>query len=235
MAGNRGINSRQSGTRIIVKELAQDLTATKITTGTMSIRCWELQTDGSYKTYDFNDNTFKATTPTTPTASATHQTAQNGAYNTGNWTYVFGTVTGFTVDEIYVVEFSHASMTGVIQRQFQYGGGDGDFVVTSGKVDATMKAVDAAVVTGVKKNVAKTFMVYMVLASDHKTPATGKTLVVTASKDQGAFGSIGTPTEISGGWYKIAFLQAAMNCDELAVDISEATCDKRAFTVETVS
>lgn len=103
----------------------------------------------------------------------------------------------------------------------------------NGQIDT--RTASTNIVSGVRKNVAKTFMVYMVLSSDHATAATGKTLTVTASKDQGSFNAIGTPTEISGGWYKIAFAQADMNCDELAVDITEASCDKRAFVVETVS
>ena len=140
MAGNRGINARQSGTRIIVRELLLDNAGAKVVSGTTTVRCWELQTDGTLKTYDFSSNTFKASAITTSTATATHQTAptEGAVYNTGLWDYVFSTVTGFTVGEIYIMEFSNTGASPVaIQRQFQYGGGDGDFVVTSGKVAAT--------------------------------------------------------------------------------------------------
>lgn len=47
--------------------------------------------------------------------------------------------------------------------------------------------------------------IFMVLASDHVTGATGLTLTITASKDGAAFGSITpTVTELASGWYKLA-------------------------------
>ena len=46
---------------------------------------------------------------------------------------------------------------------------------------------------------------FMVLASDHVTPATGLTPVVTLSKNGAAFGAAsGAVTEISSGWYSLA-------------------------------
>src|SRR5476649_1665775 len=48
---------------------------------------------------------------------------------------------------------------------------------------------------------------YAVLASDHITPATGKTIVITISKNKAAFGnpSAGSTnaTEIANGWYYV--------------------------------
>lgn len=47
--------------------------------------------------------------------------------------------------------------------------------------------------------------IYMVLSSDHLTPATGKTVTVTLSKNGAAFGAAsGAVTEVSSGVYKLA-------------------------------
>lgn len=56
------------------------------------------------------------------------------------------------------------------------------------------------------KHKAYTAMVYATLASDHQTPATGKTLLFTLSKAGAAFAaSTPTITERGNGWYSLAF------------------------------
>jgi len=52
----------------------------------------------------------------------------------------------------------------------------------------------------------------MVLSSDRVTPATGKTVTVTLSKDSAAFvASANSPVEVSGGFYYIILTAAEMN------------------------
>jgi 2-keto-3-deoxy-galactonokinase len=63
----------------------KDSSGVAITTGTTSLRIFEIQSDGSLKQYDFNDNTFKTTALTTATASMTHQTT-NTTQSTGTGT-----------------------------------------------------------------------------------------------------------------------------------------------------
>lgn len=69
--------------------------------------------------------------------------------------------------------------------------------------------------------------VIAVLASDHITGATGKTLAIEASKDLGAFASISpTVTERTYGLYKIALTAAHLDTEgELWLHITEATID----------
>jgi len=56
-----------------------------------------------------------------------------------------------------------------------------------------------------KQSTTRDVMVFMALASDHVTGATGLTLTITASKNGGAFASITpTVTERGNGWYALA-------------------------------
>lgn len=79
-------------------------------------------------------------------------------------------------------------------------------------------------------------MVQMFLA-DHVTPATGKTLTVTLSKDGAAFASISpTVTERGTGWYNVALVAA--NTDtvgDLVVLATEAACDPTSRREEVVA
>ncbi len=57
-----------------------------------------------------------------------------------------------------------------------------------------------------KQSTARNRMIFMTDSTDHVTGKTGLTLTVTISKDGAAFGALGgSVTEVSSGWYKIAF------------------------------
>src|SRR5574343_2108750 len=130
--GAKGILVRQTGDRVLFRESLKDSSGEKITTGTTTLRIFELQTDGTLKSYDFNDNTFKTTALTTATASMTHRTGNNSTYNTGLWTYALTTVSGFTTGNIYIYSVENtASTPPVIEREFQYGGAEGDMSSTA--------------------------------------------------------------------------------------------------------
>lgn len=120
-----------------------------VSSGTTSLRVFEVQTDGTLKSYDFNDNTFKATALTTATASMTHQTGNNSTYSTGIWTYVLSTVSGFTSGNIYIYSVTNVSATPpTIEREFQYGGAEGDLLTTAGSTGQAYVQTDGIKMAG---------------------------------------------------------------------------------------
>lgn len=128
----KGIDVRQTGTALVFRVFLQSSAGAKVTTGTTTLALYELESDGTLKSYDFNDNTFKATALTTATGGMTHQTGNNGTVNTGLWTYALNTVSGFTAGGIYFAQVNNAGASPTDQtREFQYGGADGDLAVTS--------------------------------------------------------------------------------------------------------
>ncbi|MGP8322386.1 MAG: hypothetical protein ACT6FG_00090 [Methanosarcinaceae archaeon] len=112
---------------------------------------------------------------------------------------------------------------------------------TDGKVDAVqtdttaIKAKTDNLPSGIAKNVALAgFNVFMVLSSDDKTAATGKTVSCTISKDGGAFASAtNSVVEISAGMYKIDLTQAEMNADVVTLRFTATDCNDRVITVYT--
>jgi hypothetical protein len=153
----KGIDVRQSGDRLIFRALLQDSAQAVVTSGTASLYLFELQPDGTLKTYDFSDNTFKSTSPTTATVSMTHRTGSGGTLNTGLWTYVLATVSGFTRGNVYFAYISHSGAAPTVQaREWQYGEAQGDFTVdSSGKVvlQSTQTGVVIPTVTNVTNDV----------------------------------------------------------------------------------
>ena len=88
---------------------------------------------------------------------------------------------------------------------------------------------------GVPKNAAlSNFPFLMVLASDHVTPATGKTITAQISKDGGAFAACtNAASEIGSGLYKINFTATEMNADMIILKFTETNCDQRTITIVT--
>lgn len=131
-------------TSLLVRVFAlKDATGAKITSGTATYRIFELQSDGSLKSYDFNDNTFKTTALTTATVNLTHQTGNNGGYNTGLWTNVMSTLTGFTKGAMYVEQITHTSLAPTEQeREFQFGSVEGE--VSGVDLETVLRRVYAA-------------------------------------------------------------------------------------------
>ena len=106
------------------------------------------------------------------------------------------------------------------------------------QTDSTaIKAKTDNLPSGIAKNVAlPKFDFYMVLSSDGRTAATGKTITGEISKDGGAFAGITNAiTEVSNGMYKIAsgFTQAEMNADVVTLKFTETDCDQRMITIYT--
>lgn len=131
--GFKGVDVRQSGTAIIVRASLKDSAGAKVTTGTTTVRFGEIQSDGTIIAYDFNDNTFKTAAATTPTANATHQQMNGATFNTGTWTLAQSVVTNFTKNAVYIVYVNNALASPPDQeREFQYGGIDGDCTLSGG-------------------------------------------------------------------------------------------------------
>ncbi len=130
--GFKGVDVRQTGSQLVFRVSLKDSSGVRLTTGTTTLYLYELQSDGTLKSYDFNDNSFKTGTLTTETATMTHRSGNNGATTTGIWTYALSTLTGFTVGGIYFAAVRNSGATPAQQeREFQYGGDQGDLVVTA--------------------------------------------------------------------------------------------------------
>lgn len=134
--GFKGVDIRQSGL-LVFRASLKDAAGVRVTSGAASLYLYELQSDGTLKSYDFGDNTFKATALTTETAAMTHRAGNNATTNTGVWTFALGTLSGFTVGSVYLAVVSHATASPTQQeREFQYGSADGDATAAGGKIAA---------------------------------------------------------------------------------------------------
>jgi len=112
------------------------------------------------------------------------------------------------------------------------------FKAYSTKADiSAIKAKTDNLPSGIAKNVALAkFDFYMVLASDHVTPATLKTVTGEISKDGGSFAAITNAiTEVEGGMYTIAsgLTQTEMNADIVTLKFIATACDQRVVTIFT--
>lgn len=129
--GFKGIDVRQTGNQLVFRAFLTTSGAV-LTSGTGTLELYEIQSDGTLKSYDFADNTFKTTTLTTATLALTHRTGNNSATNTGIWTAVLSTLTGFTAGGMYLSIVRNSSADTPVQaREFQYGSEQGDQVVTA--------------------------------------------------------------------------------------------------------
>lgn len=118
-----GIDIR-GGSGLLVRTFLQDVSGYLVKDGTTHIYFEEPQNDGTIKSYDFNDGTFKTGALTTPQASATHRKGNNGTRDTGLWTYMHNNTSGFTEGNIYFVQTSSTYASPQWQtREFQYGSG----------------------------------------------------------------------------------------------------------------
>lgn len=131
---SQGIDIREPSD-VRVRELLLDSDGAIITTGTATVKIAEVHTDESLRTFDFNDNTFKATAVTTETANLTHCTLDNATIDTGIWTFRQTTVGGFTAGNLYLTIVEHADLVSPIVRTFQWGIASGSLDLFSDEVD----------------------------------------------------------------------------------------------------
>lgn len=150
VTGHKGVDVRQTGTRLLFRALFLDSTAaTAVATGSVALYLFELQSDGTVLSYDFADDTFKSGALGTASLAMTHRAGNNGTMNTGIWTGVLSTLTGFTAGAMYLAYMISTAGTPAIQaREFQYGSGEGDLTVTSsGGVSLAATGLDAIAMT----------------------------------------------------------------------------------------
>lgn len=118
----QGIDIRQTGDRLLFRVLELDGTGVALGTGTSNLKLYELQSDGSLKSYDWNDNTFKTTALTTENQAMTARTGNNGTTTTGLWTFALTTLTGFTAGSLYFASVHNTGASPQDQStQFQFG------------------------------------------------------------------------------------------------------------------
>lgn len=139
----QGIDIRGTGDRLLFRALLLASDGTFITGSTTNLKLYELQSDGTVKSYDWNDNTFKTTALTTANQAMTHRIGNNSTTDTGLWTFALTTLTGFTVGNIYFASVNNSTATPANQvREFQYGNGEGDLTVTAARLNVNIKAID---------------------------------------------------------------------------------------------
>ena len=118
----QGIDVRQTGDRIVFRASLKDSAGAVVSSGTTNLRLYELQNDGTLHSYDWNDNTFKATALTTENQAMTHRQGNNSTTDTGIWTHALTTLTGFTAGNIYFAQVTNSGASPTEQeREFQFG------------------------------------------------------------------------------------------------------------------
>jgi len=80
--GFGGIDIRETGDRLVFRVHLTGDDGAVVAAGTTNLRLYELQSDGTLKSYDFNDNTFKTGALTTQNLALSHRTGNNGTVNT---------------------------------------------------------------------------------------------------------------------------------------------------------
>lgn len=127
MAESRGMDViRSNDGSILFRALLLDASRNPITTAG-SLRIFHFTpTTGDIETYDFNDDTFKTGAVTTATTNTTHETGENGSFDTGVHQVRHATLTDFTIGDKYFGYFTHASLPAPIVVEFQYGDLEGD-------------------------------------------------------------------------------------------------------------
>jgi hypothetical protein len=131
--GYGGIDLRQStGGKLLFDALLQSSANALVTTGTTTLRIYEVQSDGTLKTFDFSTSGFVATLPATAFVAMNYQKSVNGTVDTGYWNYVLGTLSGFTIGAIYIQHTYNSGASVPDQlRKFQFAGAEGDLTVDS--------------------------------------------------------------------------------------------------------
>jgi hypothetical protein len=122
-----------------------------------------------------------------------------------------------SVDPYDAVRFGMTALPNAVAAA---SGGLPTFGTGTGQINPSGGAV--YLVGSPKKGVALTgFQFFMALASDHYTPATGKTVTAVRSIDGGGFTACtNSATELSNGWYKITLSTSDMNGDSIALAFS---------------
>ena len=142
--GFSGVDIRLAGGSLVFRASLKDSTGAKVITGTTSLRIYELQDNGTLKTFDWgvgqgagHQYTFQSGVLGTETQDMSIQKAANNATNTGIWTWALSTLTGFTPSAIYIAQVTNSGASPESQeREFQFSGSIECLVQHSGKAQA---------------------------------------------------------------------------------------------------
>ncbi len=147
----KGIDVRQSSGQLVFRASLKNSGGTKVTSGTIRLFLYALQSDASLQQYDFSNNTFSSSSPTTAYVALSYQ-KPNGQ-DSGIWTYALSTLTGFIGGGIYIAQVSDQTGTPTAvpvdqEREFQFGGQQGDLTVTSaGMLEVDLQTVKTHTLT----------------------------------------------------------------------------------------
>jgi hypothetical protein len=142
VTGFKGIDVRQSsvaGTAFVIRAILKNSTGAPVLSGTIRLRLFQMMSDGTIEQLDFSGTpAFKASSLTTAYEAMTYRAAPDGSALLGAWTYALssGAIAALTNSGIYIAQVSDesASPTAVPaqqEREFQYGGDQGDLLVDS--------------------------------------------------------------------------------------------------------
>lgn len=172
------IKRDQSG-NLLIPCFLLDSAGDAVTSGDTTVYILEMQSDGSLKTLDFDDNTFKTGACTTPTKAATHQAADNDTKDTGLWTLVLDSdeQAAFTAEYQYIAYFENSGASPTISpRWFQWGGTEG-----AATTDAELTAAhgDGSWLTGTSIGIGSgLYTVTITLNDGDGDPVNGQIMVV---------------------------------------------------------
>ncbi|HEV3006160.1 MAG TPA: hypothetical protein VGX78_16950 [Pirellulales bacterium] len=133
--GFQGIDVRQTANQLVFRTFwTKSAGAALETLATVTISIFELQSDGTLKTFEFaaggNQFTFQSGAVTTAAANMTLQKGNNNTLDTGIRTYSLAILTGFTKGAIYLVQCNDPSADVQWQtREFQFGSAQGDLTL----------------------------------------------------------------------------------------------------------
>lgn len=223
----KGIDVRQTGTGLLFDGFLQDSLGALVTSGTTTLRLYEVQSDGTLKSYDFNDNTFKTTALGTATLSMSHRQGNNATANTGYWSATLATLTGFTAGGIYLANVNNTGALPTDQmRKFQYGSEQGDLVVTAngtgvGELNADLKMLDGSATAATNQAAAATVV--------YKGTITGASPTTTTLVDSGL-------TQADNNFWNgrvVIFLTGSLKYQATPLSAFTAASDQLTFTALT--
>jgi hypothetical protein len=145
----RGIDVRQTASRVIFRASLKDASGAKVTSGTTELRLYRLEDDGTLDVLDWVAKDFVSSGASDDETTMTHQLS-NGADNTGLWTYVLSDaeiLANMDEGQVYIVQVTNSGATPESQeREFQFGGVEGDNALQvdwadGGRLDLILDAV----------------------------------------------------------------------------------------------
>ena len=150
--GFKGVDVRQSGGNVVVRASLKDASGAPVVAGTIRLRILETQSDGTVKQLDFAGTpAFRSSGLSTAYKAMGYQAMPDGSALVGYWSYALTTQenAAFTANGIYTAIVSDQTGTPTAspptqEREFQYGGAEGDVTVASGKTAASLAAADVS-------------------------------------------------------------------------------------------